>query len=217
MVIYAYNHHVRLLSPEPAVVKQPQFTRVEEPTLLCNHVAPNTHGHLDMPSHSDEHNHQHAAQGPQCRCKCSDFSPVRRVTPTIEIHKPNSGADESEGNEIRIRRRHPTRIKPTALLLRHSRQNRKLQDGPVQEPEDWNRHTNLSQGKNFYSHVTTILNLKGPRTWILYRASERVHDSSCVVGLPDNESGLRLLGPCHSVECTIGCKACPCRTIFNET
>jgi hypothetical protein len=38
VVIYAYNHHVRLLSPEPMVVKQPQFTRVEEPTLLCNHV-----------------------------------------------------------------------------------------------------------------------------------------------------------------------------------
>jgi hypothetical protein len=38
VVIYAYNHHVRLLSPEPLVVKQPQFTRVEEPTLLCNHV-----------------------------------------------------------------------------------------------------------------------------------------------------------------------------------
>ena len=38
MVIYAYNHHVRLLSPEPEVVKQPQSTRVEEPTLLCNHV-----------------------------------------------------------------------------------------------------------------------------------------------------------------------------------
>src|ERR1700758_4208681 len=38
VVIYAYNHHVRLLSPEPLVVKQPQFTRVEEPTLLCNHL-----------------------------------------------------------------------------------------------------------------------------------------------------------------------------------
>ena len=25
-------------SPKPAVVRQPQFTRVEEPTLLCNHV-----------------------------------------------------------------------------------------------------------------------------------------------------------------------------------
>src|SRR5439155_7283695 len=36
VVIYAYNHHVRLLSPEPVVVKQPKFTRVEEPTLLCN-------------------------------------------------------------------------------------------------------------------------------------------------------------------------------------
>src|SRR5580765_2375069 len=36
VVIYSYNHHVRLLSPGPMVVKQPQFTRVEEPTLLCN-------------------------------------------------------------------------------------------------------------------------------------------------------------------------------------
>jgi len=25
-------------SPEPLVVEQPQSTRVEEPTLLCNHV-----------------------------------------------------------------------------------------------------------------------------------------------------------------------------------
>src|SRR6202040_2011857 len=33
VVIYAYNHHVRLLSPEPMVVEQPKFTRVEEPTL----------------------------------------------------------------------------------------------------------------------------------------------------------------------------------------
>ncbi|MGB7730129.1 MAG: hypothetical protein WBL50_19020, partial [Candidatus Acidiferrum sp.] len=40
--IYAYNHHVRLLSPEPEVVKQPQFTRVEEPTLLCNQVLTST-------------------------------------------------------------------------------------------------------------------------------------------------------------------------------
>jgi hypothetical protein len=38
VVIYAYQVHVRLLSPEPLVVKQPKFTRVEEPTLLCNHV-----------------------------------------------------------------------------------------------------------------------------------------------------------------------------------
>src|SRR6516162_6083699 len=38
VVIYAYQHHVRLLSPEPLVVKQPKFTRVEEPTLLCNHI-----------------------------------------------------------------------------------------------------------------------------------------------------------------------------------
>jgi hypothetical protein len=29
-------------SPEPVVVKQPQFTRVKEPTLLCNHVASST-------------------------------------------------------------------------------------------------------------------------------------------------------------------------------
>jgi len=38
VIIYAYNHHVRLPSPEPAVVRQPQATRVEEPTLLCNQV-----------------------------------------------------------------------------------------------------------------------------------------------------------------------------------
>src|SRR6516162_3802777 len=29
VIIYAYNHHVRLLPPEPVVVKQPKFTRVE--------------------------------------------------------------------------------------------------------------------------------------------------------------------------------------------
>jgi len=38
VVIYAYNHHVRLLSLEPMVVDKPQSTRVEEPTLLCNQV-----------------------------------------------------------------------------------------------------------------------------------------------------------------------------------
>src|SRR5262249_46093833 len=38
VVIYAYQVHVRLLSPEPLVVMQPKSTRVEEPTLLCNHV-----------------------------------------------------------------------------------------------------------------------------------------------------------------------------------
>jgi hypothetical protein len=43
VIIYAYNHHVRLLSPEPLVVKQPKFTRVEEPTLLCNHVRAGTY------------------------------------------------------------------------------------------------------------------------------------------------------------------------------
>jgi len=36
VVIYAYNHHVRLLSPEPMVVDKPQLTRAKEPTLLCN-------------------------------------------------------------------------------------------------------------------------------------------------------------------------------------
>jgi hypothetical protein len=38
VVIYAYNQHVRLLSPEPLVFDKPQSTRSEEPTLLCNHV-----------------------------------------------------------------------------------------------------------------------------------------------------------------------------------
>ena len=38
LAIYAYNHHLRLLSPGPMVVKQPKFTRVEEPILLCNQV-----------------------------------------------------------------------------------------------------------------------------------------------------------------------------------
>jgi hypothetical protein len=28
MVIYAYNHHVRLLSPEPLVIDKPESTRV---------------------------------------------------------------------------------------------------------------------------------------------------------------------------------------------
>jgi len=39
VVIYAYQQHVRLLSPEPVVVKPPQSTRVKEPTLLCNQMA----------------------------------------------------------------------------------------------------------------------------------------------------------------------------------
>src|ERR1700746_516025 len=38
VVIYAYQHHVRLLSPEPVVIEQPKSTRVEEPTLLWNHL-----------------------------------------------------------------------------------------------------------------------------------------------------------------------------------
>ena len=29
VIIHAYNHHVRLLSPEPLVVNQPQSTRVQ--------------------------------------------------------------------------------------------------------------------------------------------------------------------------------------------
>src|SRR5215469_17711637 len=43
VVIYAYQVHVRLLSPEPVVVMQPQSTRVEEPTLLCNHLDTSSH------------------------------------------------------------------------------------------------------------------------------------------------------------------------------
>jgi hypothetical protein len=35
--IYAYNHHVRLLCPEPMVIEEPQSTRSEEPMLVCNH------------------------------------------------------------------------------------------------------------------------------------------------------------------------------------
>jgi hypothetical protein len=42
VVIYAYQVHVRFLSPEPLVVKQPKSTRVEEPTLLCNHLGTET-------------------------------------------------------------------------------------------------------------------------------------------------------------------------------
>ena len=38
VIIYAYNDHVRLLSPEPEVVKQPQFTRSRESALLCNQL-----------------------------------------------------------------------------------------------------------------------------------------------------------------------------------
>jgi hypothetical protein len=33
---------IRLLSPEPVVVTQPQSTRAEDPTLLCNQVAHST-------------------------------------------------------------------------------------------------------------------------------------------------------------------------------
>ena len=38
-----YNQHFRLLSPSAMVVEQPKFTRVEEPTLLCNQVAHSTY------------------------------------------------------------------------------------------------------------------------------------------------------------------------------
>jgi hypothetical protein len=38
------SEHVRLLSPEPVVVTQPQSTRVEEPTLLCNQVGSSPRG-----------------------------------------------------------------------------------------------------------------------------------------------------------------------------
>jgi hypothetical protein len=37
-LLAAANTALLLLSPEPLVVKQPKFTRVEEPTLLCNQV-----------------------------------------------------------------------------------------------------------------------------------------------------------------------------------
>jgi hypothetical protein len=58
VVIYAYNHHVRLLSPEPVVVKQPKFTRVEEPTLLCNQVISATRIRLlqNRPARTDDRN-----------------------------------------------------------------------------------------------------------------------------------------------------------------
>jgi hypothetical protein len=46
VVIYAYNHHVRLLSPEPAVIDKPQLTRVKEPTLLWNQVPKDCPGTL---------------------------------------------------------------------------------------------------------------------------------------------------------------------------
>jgi putative transposase len=42
VVIYAYNHHVRLLSPEPEVVDKPQSTRVKEPTLLRSSSNPHS-------------------------------------------------------------------------------------------------------------------------------------------------------------------------------
>jgi len=40
VVTYTYQHHVRLFSPKPVVVMQPMFTRIEEPTLLWNHLKP---------------------------------------------------------------------------------------------------------------------------------------------------------------------------------
>jgi|ERR1700722_596048 len=37
MIIHAYNHHVRLLSPEPLVVNNHSLLGSKEPALLCNH------------------------------------------------------------------------------------------------------------------------------------------------------------------------------------
>jgi hypothetical protein len=55
VVLYAYPHHVRLLSPEPVVVTQPQSTRVDEPILLCNHLGTVTHcdGNALIKTYSD--------------------------------------------------------------------------------------------------------------------------------------------------------------------
>src|SRR6516162_2458700 len=39
VVIYAYQHHVRLLSPEPMVVMQPQSTRVEGADIVMQSLA----------------------------------------------------------------------------------------------------------------------------------------------------------------------------------
>jgi hypothetical protein len=68
VVIYSYNHHVRLLSPEPEVVDKPQSTRVGEPTLLCNHVdRPNPH-----------------------RCNSWQISPRVTTSPAFTGNKDNS-------------------------------------------------------------------------------------------------------------------------------
>src|SRR6267378_1021105 len=39
VIIYAYNDHVRLLPPEPLVVMQPQFTRVEGADIVMKSSA----------------------------------------------------------------------------------------------------------------------------------------------------------------------------------
>jgi hypothetical protein len=83
-VIYAYQHHVRLLSPEPEVVKQPQFTRDKEPTLLCNQV-PTGIPHVPVVDYTS---------------KCSESGTYLRTLPiTREIHegrieRPDGGAAE---------------------------------------------------------------------------------------------------------------------------
>jgi hypothetical protein len=38
VIIHAYNHHVRLLSPEPLVSTNHSLPGAEEPALLCNQV-----------------------------------------------------------------------------------------------------------------------------------------------------------------------------------
>jgi hypothetical protein len=48
--------------PSPAVVKQPQSTRVEEPTLLCNQVPKNSGGLDGSTQHSLEVNLQESQQ-----------------------------------------------------------------------------------------------------------------------------------------------------------
>jgi hypothetical protein len=44
VIIYTYTHHVRLLSPEPAVVTNHSLLGSRESALLCNHQT----RHLDF-------------------------------------------------------------------------------------------------------------------------------------------------------------------------
>ena len=52
-------------SPKPMVVKQPQFTRVEEPTLLCNHLGTSRTSAVKT----------HAWQGAPLSMKIADTTP----------------------------------------------------------------------------------------------------------------------------------------------